>query len=320
MNTPTPLQVTDVHASADGVIAVGLGLPDGVELPPWRPGAHIELRLPSGRLRQYSLCGDPTDATKWRIGVLREPLGRGGSTELHELARPGATFAVRGPRNHFRLAEAPSYLFLAGGIGITPILAMVRDAAGRGTPFTVVYGGRTRSTMAFADELAALAGDALTLLPQDEAGLPDLPRLLGELDAHTAVYACGPPPMLAAVERECARLDLSDRLHLERFAAGDDLETAFDAAENRSFEVQLTRTGATLTVPPDRRLIEVLREAVTGLSYDCEKGYCGACETRVLAGTPEHRDSVLSDEERLAGRTMMICVGRCQSDRLVLDL
>lgn len=126
--------------------------------------------------------------------------------------------------------------------------------------------------------------------------------------------------MLAAVERECARLDLSDRLHLERFAAGDDLETAFDAAENRSFEVQLARTGATLTVPPDRRLIEVLREAVTGLSYDCEKGYCGACETRVLAGTPEHRDSVLSDEERLAGRTMMICVGRCESDRLVLDL
>ncbi|MDX3580648.1 cytochrome P450 [Streptomyces europaeiscabiei] len=320
LTTPTPLRVTEVRAAADGVVAVGLALPDGGELPAWQPGAHVELRLPSGRLRQYSLCGDPADAATWRIGVLHEPEGRGGSVELHGLARPGATFAVRGPRNHFPLTPAPSYLFLAGGIGITPILAMVREAAGRGTPFTVVYGGRTRSTMGFADELAAVAGDALTLLPQDEAGLPDLPRLLGGLDADTAVYACGPSPMLAAVERECARLDLTDRLHLERFAAGDDLETAFDAAENRTFEVRLARTGVTLPVPADRRLIEVLRDAVSGLSYDCEKGYCGACETRVLAGTPEHRDSVLSDEERLAGRTMMICVGRCQGDRLVLDL
>lgn len=320
LTTPTPLRVTEIRAAADGVVAVGLGLPDGGELPAWQPGAHVELRLPSGRLRQYSLCGDPADTATWRIGVLHEPKGRGGSVELHELARPGVSFAVRGPRNHFPLTPAPSYLFLAGGIGVTPILAMVREAAGRGTPFTVVYGGRTRSTMAFAEELAAVAGEALTLLPQDEAGLPDLPRLLGGLDADTAVYACGPAPMLAAVERECARLNLTDRLHLERFTAGDDLETAFDAAENRPFEVRLARTGVTLPVPADRRLIEVLRENVSGLSYDCEKGYCGACETRVLAGTPEHRDSVLSDEERRAGRTMMICVGRCQGDRLVLDL
>ncbi|WP_406170813.1 cytochrome P450 [Streptomyces canus] len=320
LTTPTPLRVTAVRAAAQDVVAVGLALPDGGDLPAWRPGAHIELRLPSGRLRQYSLCGDPADASTWRIGVLREPRGRGGSAELHELTRRGALFAVRGPRNHFPLTSAPSYLFLAGGIGVTPILAMVRAAAERGTPFTVVYGGRTRSTMAFADELAAVAGDKLTLLPQDEAGLPDLPRLLGGLDADTAVYACGPAPMLAAVERECARLDLTDRLHLERFTAGDDLETAYDAAENRDFDVQLARTGGTLTVPADRRLIEVLRDAVPGLSYDCEKGYCGACETRVLGGTPEHRDSVLSEEERLAGRTMMICVGRCQGDRLVLDL
>ncbi|MDT0483450.1 cytochrome P450/oxidoreductase [Streptomyces doebereineriae] len=320
LTTPTQLRVTAVRAAAQDVVAVDLALPDGGDLPAWRPGAHIELRLPSGRLRQYSLCGDPDDAGTWRIGVLREPRGRGGSAELHELARPGALFAVRGPRNHFPLTSAPSYLFLAGGIGVTPILAMVRAAAGRGTPFTVVYGGRTRSTMAFADELAAVAGDQLTLLPQDEAGLPDLPRLLGGLDADTAVHACGPAPMLAAVERECARLDLTDRLHLERFTAGDDLETAYDAAENRDFDVQLARTGGTLTVPADRRLIEVLRDAVPGLSYDCEKGYCGACETRVLGGTPEHRDSVLSEEERLAGRTMMICVGRCRGDRLVLDL
>ncbi|MFJ8494894.1 cytochrome P450 [Streptomyces sp. NPDC094038] len=320
LTTPTALRVTEVRAASEGVVAVDLALPDGADLPSWRPGAHIELRLPSGRLRHYSLCGEPADAATWRIGVLHEPAGRGGSAELLELARPGATFAVRGPRNHFSLVDAPSYLFVAGGIGVTPILAMVREAAARGTPFSVVYGGRTRATMAFADELTAVAGDALTLLPQDEAGLPDLPRLLGGLDRDTAVYACGPAPMLAAIERECARLGLTGRLHLERFTAGDDLETAFDSAANRPFEVRLARTGGTLTVPADRRLIEVVRDAVSGLSYDCEKGYCGACETRVLAGTPEHRDSVLSEEEREAGRTMMICVGRCQGDRLVLDL
>jgi cytochrome P450/ferredoxin-NADP reductase len=320
LTAPTPLQVTAVETAADGVLAISLSRPDGAELPPWQPGAHIELRLPSGRLRQYSLCGDPADAGTWRIGVLRETAGRGGSVELHEGAQLGATFAVRGPRNHFPLVPAKSYLFLAGGIGVTPILAMVRAAAQAGTPFSVVYGGRTRATMAFAAELAAAAGDALTLLPQDEAGLPDLARLLGELDEETVVYACGPAPMLAAVEQECARLGIGDRLHLERFAAGDELEAAFDAADNRPFEVQLARTGLTLNVPADRRLIEVLRDSLPGLSYDCEKGYCGACETRVLAGTPEHRDSVLTDEERAAGRTMMICVGRCAGEKLVLDL
>ncbi|MEU9337735.1 cytochrome P450 [Streptomyces sp. NPDC048290] len=320
LTSPTPLRVTAVRAAAEGVLAVELALPEGGDLPAWRAGAHVEVRLPSGRLRQYSLCGDPADPGTWRIGVLREPDGRGGSVELHDLARPGATFAVRGPRNHFPLVDAPSYFFLAGGIGVTPILAAVREAAARGRPFTVVYGGRSRSTMAFTEELAAVAGDALTLLPQDEAGLPDLPRLLDGLAADTAVYTCGPAPMLAAVERECARLDLTDRLHLERFAAGDELETAFAAEANRPFEVRLARSGLSLTVPADRRLIEVLRDSVSGLSYDCEKGYCGACETRVLAGTPEHRDSILTEEERQAGRTMMICVGRCQGDRLVLDL
>jgi ferredoxin len=174
--------------------------------------------------------------------------------------------------------------------------------------------------MAFTDELAAAAGDALTLVPQDQAGLLDLDGLLDGTADDTLVYACGPAPMLAAVEQRCAARGMSERLHLERFTAGDELEVAFDPAENTEFEVQLARTGAAVTVPADRRMIEVLREVVPGLTYDCEKGYCGACETRVLAGEPEHRDSVLTAEEREAGRTMMICVGRCRSERLVLDL
>lgn len=313
------LAVTEASSAADGVLSVRLASPVGTPLPAWTPGSHVELRLPSGRVRQYSLCGDPADEHGWRIAVLREVDGRGGSAEVHELAAPGATFVVRGPRNHFRLVDAPEYLFLAGGIGVTPILAMVRAVAARGVPFRVVYGGRTRSSMAFVPELRAAAGDRLTLLPQDEAGLPDLAALVKECGPGAAIYCCGPAPMLSAAELACAENDASDRLHLERFAAGDELEVAFDPAQNTAFEVYLARSDVTLLVPADRRLIDVIGETVAGISYDCEKGYCGTCETRVLAGTPEHRDSVLTEEEKAAGRTMMICVGRCSSGRLVLD-
>ncbi|WP_165950247.1 cytochrome P450 [Actinomadura sp. GC306] len=314
------LTVTRAEAAADGVLALTLARADGADMPAWEPGAHLELRLPSGRVRQYSLCGDPADRSHYRVAVLREADGRGGSEEVHALARDGVTFGVRGPRNHFPLVDAPSYLFLAGGIGVTPILAMVRAAAARGADFRVVYGGRTRATMAFRDELAALAGDRLRVLPQDEAGVPDLTAVLAEAGPDTAVYCCGPTGMIAAAEGVCDELGIRPRLHVERFTGDDSLEVAFDPSLNTEFDVHLARTGVTMRVPADRRLIEVVQEAVPGLSYDCEKGYCGACETRVLAGEPEHRDSLLTEEERAAGKTMMICVGRCTSSRLVLDL
>ncbi|MFB4305129.1 cytochrome P450 [Actinomadura sp. GTD37] len=317
---PYELTVTRAEEAADDVLALTLAPAGGSETPAWEPGAHLELRLPSGRVRQYSLCGDPADGS-YRVAVLREPDGRGGSAEVHALARAGATFGVRGPRNHFPLVDADSYLFLAGGIGVTPILAMVREVARRGAAFEVVYGGRTRASMAFRDELSALAGDRLRLLPQDETGVPDLKAVLAEqADPDAAIYCCGPAPMIAAAEAACDELGIRPRLHVERFTGDDALEVAFDPALNTEFDVHLARTGRTLRVPADRRMIEVIREAVPGLSYDCEKGYCGACETRVLAGEPEHRDSLLTDEERAAGRTMMICVGRCASSRLVLDL
>lgn len=319
LTSPVPLTVTDVTRRAEDVVSVRLARADGTALPTWKPGAHIELRLPSGRLRQYSLCGEPSDAS-WEIAVLREVGGRGGSVELHDLATVEAAFPVRGPRNHFPLVEAPDYLFLAGGIGITPILAMVRAVASSGASFRVVYGGRTRASMAYTEELRAAAGDRLTLLPQDEHGLLPIGELLDSVGPDTAIYCCGPAPMIAATERECAARGMADRLHVERFTAGDDLEVMFDVTQNTAFEVTLARSGVTMHVPADKRLIEVVREQVAALTYDCEKGYCGACETRVLAGTPDHRDSILTDEERAAGRTMMICVGRCSSGRLVLDL
>jgi ferredoxin-NADP reductase len=312
------LEVTGVRPAAGDVVAVTLARPDGAPLPGWAPGAHVELRLPSGRLRQYSLCGDPADPG-WRIAVLREPEGRGGSVELHEAARPGARFTVRGPRNHFALVDAPDYLLLAGGIGVTPLLAMAREIVARGAGLRVLYGGRTAASMAFADELSALGGDRVQLLPQDVAGLPDLAAAVAEAGPGTAIYCCGPAPMIAAAERVCATAGVADRLHVERFTAPPD-GPVFDPAANVGFDVVLARSGATVRVPADRRLIEVVRHRAPGLSYDCEQGYCGACETRVLGGVPEHRDTVLTEDERASGRTMMICVGRSRTPSLTLDL
>ncbi|MET8053883.1 cytochrome P450 [Streptosporangium sp. NPDC005286] len=312
--------VTRAEPVADGVLALTLARVGGGELPAWEPGAHLEFRLPSGRVRQYSLCGDPGQRDSYRVAVLREENGRGGSAEMHEIAREGVTVGVRGPRNHFPLVAAEDYLFVAGGIGITPILAMVRAAARRGSPLRAVYGGRSRASMAFGDELVECAGERAELVPQDEFGLPDLDAILASAGPATAIYCCGPSGMIEAVERVCERLGIGDRLHVERFTAGDAPEVLFDPAANTAFDVHLARTGRTVRVEPDQRLIEAIREVAPGLSYDCEKGYCGACETRVLAGTPEHRDSLLTAEEREAGRTMMICVGRSSSPRLVLDL
>ncbi|MGY1771450.1 cytochrome P450/oxidoreductase [Blastococcus sp. SYSU D00813] len=312
------LEVTGVRAVATDVVAVTFADPTGAALPPWTPGAHLEVRLPSGRLRQYSLCGDPAEPT-WTVAVLREAAGRGGSVELHELARSGARLTVRGPRNHFPLVEAPDYLLVAGGIGVTPILAMARELVARGASVRLLYGGRTAASMAFADDLVALAGDRVQLLPQDVHGVPDLAAAVAAAGPGTAVYCCGPAPMIAAMEAACAAAGIGDRLHVERFTAPEE-EVAIDTSHDVAFDVHLARTGTTVTVPADQRIVEALRDVVPTLSSDCEKGYCGACETRVLAGVPEHRDSVLTEEERAAGRSMMVCVGRARTPSLTLDL
>ncbi|GAB6897289.1 cytochrome P450/oxidoreductase [Kineosporia succinea] len=316
------LVVESTHEIAEEIVSVTFTAPGGGSLPDWEPGAHLEIVLPSGQLRQYSLCGDPTDRARYRIAVLREDDGRGGSLELHHIAVPGLEVGFRPPRNHFPLLPADRYLFLAGGIGMTPLLPMIRAVAASGTPFEVVYGGRRRATMAFVPELEPLG--PLTVVPYDEVGHPDFPHRLAGTPPGTAVYACGSPSMLAAVESACTAVGLE--LHTERFTApGDpgepgDLSNLGDPATNTPFEVVLHRTGTRLSVPAGLRLIEVVRQARPNLAYDCESGYCGACETRVLAGVPEHRDSLLTDTERASGRTMMICISRCAEGPLVLDL
>jgi ferredoxin-NADP reductase len=298
---------------AQDVVALTLGHPDGRALPDWTPGAHIDLVLSEDLTRQYSLCGSTGVADQWRVAVLKTPDSRGGSASAHRL-RPGDTVRVRGPRNHFPVATARRYLFVAGGIGITPLLPMIHEVEAAGADWELYYGGRTRGSMAFVEELSAY-GERVHLVPQDELGPLDLDSILGAPRADTLVYTCGPEGLLSAVEQRAASWPPGS-LHLERFAA----RKAEAPAKEQSFEVVLQRSGRTLLVPEDKSVFAVVREAGVSVLGSCLEGICGTCETEVVDGEIDHRDSVLDEEERESGEVMMICVSRCRSARLTLDL
>jgi len=313
------VRVAAKRVEADGVVSLELVAPDGGRLPDWAPGAHVDLVLPNGTTRQYSLCGDRWDAHRYRVGVLREPAGRGGSAYVHDHLTVGDAVGLGGPRNNFPLVPAVRYLFVAGGIGITPLLPMIRQAALLGADWELLYGGRTRASMAFVDELAGLDGGAdggrVRIVPQDEHGLLDLANFLGAPEPGTRVYACGPAPMLAALADATA-----DRprhaVRTERFVARE----LGAPARDTPFEVVLARTGRTVTVPPDRSMLAAIAEAGVEVLSSCRRGTCGTCETGVLAGEPDHRDSILDDDERAGGDCLFPCVSRSLGDRLVLDL
>jgi ferredoxin-NADP reductase len=310
----TTVQVQDKTPVADGVVTLTLAAPDGGRLPDWSPGAHVDLTLDNGLTRQYSLCGDRWDAYRYRVGVLLEPAGRGGSSYVHEQLEPGHVVGLGGPRNNFPLVPAESYLFVAGGIGITPVLPMVAQAELLGADWRLLYGGRTRRSMAFLDELAGY-GERVLVRPQDEFGLLDLPAFLGDPRPGTPVYACGPGPLLTAMERACTGWP-ARALRTERFVAAEQGAPVRTTA----FDVELHRSGRTVTVTPDVSVLEAVAAAGVEVLSSCRQGTCGTCETAVLAGVPDHRDSLLDDEERAAGDCMYPCVSRSCSDRLVLDL
>lgn len=310
-----PMVVDGQRLVADRVLELVLRPQDGRKLPAWEPGAHVELLLPSGAARQYSLCGDPADDSAYVVAVLEEVDGRGGSAELHRVARVGAEILVRPPRNNFPLKPSPRYLFLAGGIGVTPILTMVEEAIRQGAEWTLVFGGRTRGTMAYLDRIAGYAGGTVDLWPEDERGRPDLISLLGAQDEQTLVYACGPTGLLDAVQAAHAEVQGLQPLRIERFAASAPADTT-----GGGFEVVLAKTGKTLVVEEGVSILETVRSVLPRLSYSCEEGYCGECETNVIEGVPDHRDDFLDEEEQAAGELVMICVSRCLGPRLVLDL
>jgi len=308
------LVVTARESVGDGVVSLTLADPTGAELPTWTPGAHIDLLLDDTLVRQYSLCGAPADHAAWRIAVLLDPASRGGSQRVHEL-QVGDALSVRGPRNHFPLLDAPRHVLIAGGIGITPILPMVEAAAAAGSDWHLHYGGRSRASMAFLDELD-VHGDRVSVWPKDERGMLPLAELLDPPSEDALVYCCGPEGLLAAVEARCTAWP-SGALRLERFSAKPQAEPEGDAD---SFEVVCQRSGVTIPVPPGTSIIDALEENGVSVLSSCQEGVCGTCETRVLEGVPEHRDSLLSEDERAANEYMMICVSRARSERLVLDL
>lgn len=308
------VRVATKEAACQGVVTLTLREINGRPLPRWEPGAHIDLIIDGAPTRQYSLCGDPGDQQVWRLGILHDPNGSGSSRYVHERMGAADQVRVRGPRNNFRLVESPNYLFIAGGIGITPILPMIAAAHARGAAWRLIYGGRTRASMAFLDELAAY-GDRVSVCPQDEFGLLDLDGALGRPAPGTKVYCCGPEALLSAVEERCASWPPGS-LHVERFQA----KPLTVPIRSGAFEVHLAQTDLTLAVPPDKSILAVLEGAGIGVLSSCSEGTCGTCETPVLDGEPDHRDSVLDDTERAANTCMMICVSRARTPRLVLDL
>jgi ferredoxin-NADP reductase len=313
----TDLVVHRRHAAADGVVALDLLDPQGGDLPAWEPGAHIDLLLAEGLVRQYSLCGDPRDAKTWRVGVLLDPQSRGGSRQVHEHLVEGSTVRVRGPRNHFELVDSPRYLFIAGGIGITPIVSMIDSAQDTGSDWRLIYLGRRRTTMAFAEALSDSYGDRVTLWPDDEKGVFDLEGALKEPADQTLVYCCGPEQLLSAAEQHCAHWP-EGSLHIERFAAKAPAEPSAEALD--TFQVVCQRSGVTVEVCGETSILEALEDADIPILSSCLEGICGTCEAKVLEGTPDHRDSMLTDAERASGDKILTCVSRSCSEKLVLDL
>ncbi|MFD8209097.1 PDR/VanB family oxidoreductase [Streptomyces sp. NPDC059695] len=302
---PRRVTVTRRTTPAEGVVELRL---EGDGLPGWQPGAHVDLVLPSGLVRQYSLCGDPADPSAYTVATRMIEDGRGGSREVHEQLHEGVEIEIRGPRNRFPLVGSPAYVFVAGGIGITPVLPMLRAAEAAGADWRLVYCGRSRATMPYLEEIERLGGgDRVTVVAEDESGLPEL-EFLGRLPVGTTVYCCGPDGLMDAV---AGAMPDGRAPRLERFGAAA-------PAGGTAFEVELRRSGRTVTVAADQSVLAAVREEVPGLMYSCRQGFCGTCRQRVLEGEIDHRDELLTDEEREG--SMLICVSRCSGGRLVLDL
>ncbi|MEU6602993.1 PDR/VanB family oxidoreductase [Streptomyces flaveolus] len=313
-----PLLVKQMRAETPRVVTLTLVDPSGGPVAPWEPRAHLELVLPSGAVRQYSLCGDDRDRTGYTVAVLHEPAGRGGSHEIHTTALVGRELTVRGPRNHFPLAEARRHFLVAGGIGITPILSMARALDRSGQDWQALYAGHD-GNMPFVNELRDLGGGRVTVVRTDREGRPDVAALVGRLPESTAVYCCGPPSLINDVRTAAEQAGKVLACRVERFSV-DPAAPVVDTGGDGPIEVELARSGTSFTVPADRSILDAVRADRPDVPFSCEEGYCGSCETRVLDGTPDHRDEVLGAHEHRLGRSMMICVSRATSKRLVLDL
>jgi tetrachlorobenzoquinone reductase len=314
-----PMRVVAMRHEAVDVVSLELQ-PLARALPAFGSGAHVELQLPGGLKRAYSLINAPGERHVLRVAVHRSAESRGGSRQVHDVLRVGEVLPVSAPRNHFALVDddAPVVL-IAGGIGITPLWAMAQQLAAEGRPWTLHYAARTRDRAAFVDALRALDAKRVHLyFDAEPAGSPlDLATVVAQADPLAHLYCCGPQRMLQAFEQATQGRD-PQRVHLERFNGAP--APAAAAGSETGFEVVLARSGRTLRIEPDTSILEQCLAAGIDAPNSCREGFCGTCETQVLEGEPEHADSVLSAAERAAGRSMMICCSRSRSATLVLDL
>lgn len=310
-----PAKIISKKLIAKRVVELLLVRKDGSDWPKWDPGSHIDLILPDGTIRQYSLCGNADERERLRICVLREEKSRGGSSYIHDILQVNSEVNVRGPRNNFELLEHDQYIFIAGGIGITPIAAMVQVVNAKGMNWTLHYGGRDAESMALVSELAATRGEVY-LYPQDKVGPIPLSNILRGASDGTGVYVCGPAPLLAAID-EYRTYWPKGAIKTERFSTNA-LQNANN--ENQEISVTLASSGIEVTVRSDQSILEVVESHGIQILSSCREGTCGTCETPVIAGVPDHRDSVLDEEERELGECMMICVSRAKTPRLILDL
>ncbi|SOX53175.1 oxidoreductase [Mycobacterium ahvazicum] len=300
--------VTKRELVAPDVVALTLADPDGGLLPSWTPGGHIDMVLPSGRRRQYSLCGPPGRRTDYRIAIRRIADGGGGSIEMHDAFDVGSTCEFEGPRNAFYLGSAErDVLFVIGGIGVTPILPMIQIARQRGINWRAIYAGRSREYMPLLDEVTAVAPDRVTIWADDEQGrCAAVDDLLVGAGPMTAVYVCGPAGMLEAVR--IARNEHADApLHYERFSPPP-------VVDGVAFELELARSQRRLDVPANRSALDVMRDLDPTTPYSCQQGFCGTCKVKVLAGQVDHRGRTA-----VGGDEMLVCVSRAKAGRLVID-
>ncbi len=313
------LRIAALRAEARDVVRLELVKADGGELPAFEPGAHLALQLPNGLVRQYSLANDSRERQRYVIGVGRAQPGRGGSACVHEVLKPGMLLRSSAPTNHFALRpDAEDYLFIAGGIGITPILSMVRWCEATGKPWRLVYAARNRARLAFYEDLAPF-GERVRWHCDDEAGGP-LPaaRLVGQAGARTQIYCCGPAPLMEAVRDAAGPVPPAAR-HFEWFTPPQPPASEAVPAAG-AFWIELRRSQRRLEVPAGLSILEVLEQNGVDTPFSCREGLCGTCETVVCEGEPEHRDYVYPESQREGLRCMLICVSRSRSPGLVLDL
>lgn len=306
------LTITATRAPAADVVVIDFASADGNTLPNWEPGAHIDLHLGCGLVRQYSLCGHSDDVNTWSVAVRRDVQSRGGSAWLHDAASPGLVLNASAPRNNFPLVAAPRYVFLAG-IGVTPFLPMAERAVQNGSDVRLAFGGPSELLAAFEDRLSRSRSIDMQLFDAAHGPVP-LERLLQDVDAGTEVYCCGPPGMTQATQ-ELARRSTVISLHVEQFTAATTEEVA-----NKTVTVELVRSGLEIVVPPDQTLLDAVLNSNVFLTSSCREGTCGSCEVAVIAGQPDHRDAVTDPDDPDRDLSMMLCVSRARSERLVLDL